>query len=234
MLDFIILLESVLQFIFGFAYVHHAAKLRIKISHCTTYFGLLGHHEGLRNWGELLCRPSYRDQCFHIHNIFKWSQQLVHTAHRTPHTRYATGMPKRQYMWHRMRNYIDFIKKYYVYESIDRSNVEGTVFPPSLNQRTWWWPGRPKLVVRWPNFKNNLILKLNNVAWWTTNKTKKLTLYFSHSQTFRWNLPLPSSGLKIKPKRISPETDLAWFLSWLTLPLRRLREYASAKRHVFF
>jgi hypothetical protein len=49
-------------------------KFFVKIRHCTTCFGLLGHHQMRWNSGELLCLPRYCDPCFRVYSVSKWSQ----------------------------------------------------------------------------------------------------------------------------------------------------------------
>jgi hypothetical protein len=61
-------------FYFQLFAVHHATISRFKFRHCTTCFGLLGHHQVRSNLGQLLCLPRFCDPCFHMYSVFKWSQ----------------------------------------------------------------------------------------------------------------------------------------------------------------
>jgi hypothetical protein len=48
-----------------------------KIRHCTTCFGLPGHHQVRWNSGELLCLPSHCDPCLYIYTHSSWSWALL-------------------------------------------------------------------------------------------------------------------------------------------------------------
>jgi hypothetical protein len=77
--DCYILLQLVLGFSVCIPFItqqYQYLKLNnfFKFHHCTTYFGLLVHHQVRWNSGELLCLSRYCDRCFHIHNVYKWSR----------------------------------------------------------------------------------------------------------------------------------------------------------------